>query len=110
MKEGMRQCTETIPVSVPHSAATTTPSGAAAYSGQPQRTMAMDSMEAASAITEPTERSMPPMMRMKVMPTDITTSGGMSLESVMKVAALRKFSLRKANITHMASKAAIRPR
>ncbi len=110
MNEGIRQPTEIKPVTMPHRLATNTPSTAAANKGQPQRTIAIDSTEAASAITEPTERSMPPMISTNVMPTAITTSVGMSLDKVVNVAAVRKFSLNKENSTHMANSAPIRPR
>ena len=44
-----------------------------------------------------------------VMPTAMTTSVGMSLDSVLNVSSVRKFSLRTENSTHMASSAPIRP-
>ena len=109
MNEGMRQPTEMRPVVAPHRAATNMPSRAALHTGQPQCTTASDSTEAASAITEPTDRSMPPMISTNVMPTAITTRVGMLFDRVLNVARVKKFSLANENSTHMASKAPIRP-
>lgn len=70
--------------------------------------MVMDSMEVVSVIIELIDRLMLLMMRMKVMFIDIIISGGMLLESVMKVVVLRKFLFRKVNIMYMVSKVVIR--
>ena len=105
----MRQPTEIRPVMAPQVAATSMPSMAALHTGQPQCTTASDRTEAASAMTEPTDRSMPPIIRMNVMPTAITTRVGILFDRVLRVARVKKFSLANENSTHMATSAPIRP-
>src|SRR5450830_1729085 len=109
INEGIRQPTEIRPVMEPHTAATSMPSRAELHTGQPQCTVASDSTEAAKAITEPTDKSMPPMIRTKVMPTAITTKVGISFDKVLRVARVKKFSLANENSTHIATSAPIRP-
>ena len=61
------------------------PSIAAGSTPQPQPSVARLTAEAARASTEPTERSMPPTIRMKVMPTASTTRSGIWLAMARKV-------------------------
>ena len=86
MNEGMRQATVMLPVTVPANAATAMPSSAAGSTLQPQPRIATLTVEAARASTEPTDRSMPPMIRTKVMPTASTIRSGIWLARVLKVA------------------------
>jgi type VI secretion system protein ImpL len=67
-------------------------------------------VDAASANTEPTDRSMPPMIKTKVMPTASTIRSGIWLARVLKVSYDRKWLLRTENSATMASKAPARPR
>lgn len=52
---------------------------------QPQPSTATLTVDAASASTDPTDRSMPPMIRMNVMPTASTMRSGIWLAKVLKV-------------------------
>ena len=72
--------------------------------------MATLTTEPARASTEPTDRSMPPMISTKVMPTASTIRSGIWLARVLKVAYERKWLLSKENSTTMLSKAPERPR
>ncbi|MNR19017.1 hypothetical protein D3C85_1357810 [compost metagenome] len=85
MNDGMRQATVIDPVMVPASAAAAMPSNAAGRTLQPQPRIATLTVEAASASTEPTDRSMPPMISTKVMPTASTIRSGIWLAKVLKV-------------------------
>ncbi|MNY61171.1 hypothetical protein D3C86_1978230 [compost metagenome] len=64
------------PVTVPANAAAAMPSNAAGRTLQPQPRMATLTVEAASASTDPTDRSIPPMISTKVMPTARTIKSG----------------------------------
>ncbi|MNZ66744.1 hypothetical protein D3C78_849750 [compost metagenome] len=110
MNDGMRQATVTAPVMLPASAATAMPSKAAGSTLQPQPRMATLTADAASASTDPTDRSMPPMISTKVMPTASTIRSGIWLARVLKVAYDQKWLLSNENSTIMASKAPARPR
>lgn len=85
MNDGIRQATVIDPVTVPASAATAMPSNADGSTLQPQPRIATLTVEAASASTEPTDRSMPPMISTKVMPTASTIRSGIWLARVLKV-------------------------
>ncbi|MOA42216.1 hypothetical protein D3C78_1642460 [compost metagenome] len=85
MNDGIRQATVIEPVMLPASAATPMPSNAAGSTLQPQPRIATLTAEAARASTEPTERSMPPMINTKVMPTARTIRSGIWLARVLKV-------------------------
>lgn len=61
------------------------PSKAAGNTLQPQPRIATLTADAARANTEPTDRSMPPMISTKVMPTDNTIKSGIWLASVLSV-------------------------
>ena len=63
MKDGIRQATEMAPFRNPATMPTAMATNTAYWSGQCHCSMAMPAQAAARAITEPTERSMPPMMR-----------------------------------------------
>lgn len=106
----MRQATVTPPVMLPARAATAMPSSAEGSTPQPQPSIATLTVEAASASTEPTDRSMPPMISTKVMPTASTIRSGIWLASVLKVPYDQKWLLRNENSTIIASKAPARPR
>ncbi|MNI90713.1 hypothetical protein D3C73_1482720 [compost metagenome] len=86
------------------------PSNAAGKMLQPQPRIATLTVDAASASTEPTERSMPPMINTNVMPTASTIRSGIWLARVLKVSYDRKWLLRTENSAIMASKAPARPR
>jgi hypothetical protein len=85
MNDGIRQATVIEPVMVPASAAQPMPSKAAGITLQPQPRIATLTADAARANTEPTDRSMPPMIRMNVMPTANTIRSGIWLAMVLKV-------------------------
>ncbi|MCY1183031.1 hypothetical protein D9M73_236190 [compost metagenome] len=70
---------------VPANAATAMPSRAAGSTPQPHPRIATLTVEAASASTEPTDRSMPPMINTKVMPTASTIRSGIWLARVLNV-------------------------
>ncbi|MNN90044.1 hypothetical protein D3C81_2079420 [compost metagenome] len=76
MNDGIRHATVIEPVTVPANAADAMPSNAAGRTLQPQPRMATLTVEAASASTDPTERSIPPMINTKVMPTARTIKSG----------------------------------
>jgi hypothetical protein len=63
MNEGTRQATLIKPVTVPQRTPQTSPTAIAAGMFQPQDCMATALNPPASASTEPTERSMPPITR-----------------------------------------------
>ncbi|MNN49963.1 hypothetical protein D3C81_1645250 [compost metagenome] len=86
------------------------PSNAEGNTPQPQPRMATLTVEAANASTDPTERSMPPMIKTKVMPTASTIRSGIWLASVLKVLYDRKWLLKTENSAIIASKAPARPR
>jgi len=90
MKDGRRQATDTAPVTVPQIRPVASASSAAAGTLHFHCTMAAAEVAAASAMTEPTDRSMPAMISTKVMPTAITASAGISLAMVTKVSTLQK--------------------
>ena len=81
----MRQATVIEPVMVPASAAQAMPNKAAGSTLQPQPRIATLTVDAARASTEPTDRSMPPMISTKVMPTASTIRSGIWLARVLKV-------------------------
>src|SRR5471030_1056860 len=110
MNDGIRQATVIEPVMVPASAATAMPSNAAGKTLQPQPRIATLTAEAASASTEPTDRSIPPMINTNVMPTANTIKSGIWLARVLKVSYDRKWLLRAENSATIASKAPARPR
>ncbi|MNE91987.1 hypothetical protein D3C80_1896650 [compost metagenome] len=110
MNEGMRQATVIEPVMVPARAAAAMPSRAAGSTLQPQPRMATLTVDAASANTEPTDRSMPPMINTKVMPTASTIKSGIWLARVLNVSYDRKWLLNNENSAIIASKAPARPR
>lgn len=85
MNEGIRQATVIEPVTQPARVAQAIPSIAAGSTPQPQPSVARLTAEAARASTEPTERSMPPTIRMNVMPTASTTRSGIWLAMARKV-------------------------
>ncbi|MNG03155.1 hypothetical protein D3C84_862220 [compost metagenome] len=85
MNDGIRHATVIEPVMVPARAAAAMPSNAAGTTFQPQPRIATLTVEAASANTEPTDRSMPPMISTKVMPTARTIRSGIWLARVLKV-------------------------
>ena len=76
MNDGMLQCTLTNPLTSPATKPVATQISAAGASDHPQSVMAIPRTAAPSAITEPTERSMPAMISTNVMPTAITIRSG----------------------------------
>ena len=110
MKEGRRHATEIAPVMVPHTSPVSSASAAAAGTGQCHCRMAAAEVAADSAMTEPTDRSMPAMMSTNVMPTAITASAGISLAMVMKVSTLQKYSDIHENSPTMPASTANSPR
>ncbi|MNM55793.1 hypothetical protein D3C81_669420 [compost metagenome] len=86
MNDGMRQATVTTPVILPASAAIAMPSTAEGSTPQPQPSIATLTVDAARASTEPTDRSMPPMISTNVMPTASTIRSGIWLARVLNVA------------------------
>jgi hypothetical protein len=85
MNDGIRHATVIEPVIVPANAATAMPSKAAGKTLQPQPRIATLTAEAASASTDPTDKSIPPMINTKVMPTASTITSGIWLARVLKV-------------------------
>ena len=85
MNDGIRHATVMEPVMVPANAAAAMPSSAAGRTLQPQPSVATLTVDAASASTEPTDRSMPPIISTNVMPTARTIKSGIWLASVLKV-------------------------
>ena len=65
---------------------------AATDSGSPQPATATPMMPALNAMTEPTDRSMPPTISTRVMPIVITVSAGSWFNSVVRVVSDRKLS------------------
>src|SRR5258708_1902247 len=90
MKEGIFHVTETTPVIAPHNPATTNPPTAAGNGPHPRLTTAPLTAEPATASTEPTDKSLPPIINTNVIPTDITSRSGISLVIVLNVFAVRK--------------------
>ncbi|MCY1418153.1 hypothetical protein D9M71_337040 [compost metagenome] len=74
------------PVMEPANAAHPIPNNAAGNTLQPQPSIATLTADAARASTEPTDRSIPPIIRTKVMPTASTIRSGIWLARVLKVA------------------------
>ena len=113
MNDGMPNRTLTNPFSVPATSPMPMQSAAPAHNGHSQFTMATPSTAPESPSTEPTDRSMPPMMRTSVMPAATTASVGMRLARVLSVRAVRKFWLSAPNSSsrpiQMASMAAYSP-
>src|SRR5581483_2219852 len=93
MNDGMRQPTVTPPVTVPVSAAAATPINAEGTGPQPHLSAATLTTDAASARTEPTDRSIPAMIRTKVIPTDMTTKSGIWFAIVLNVSYVKKCEL-----------------
>ncbi|MNZ78369.1 hypothetical protein D3C78_969380 [compost metagenome] len=85
MNDGIRQATVIEPVILPANAATPMPNKAAGSTLQPQPSIATLTADAARASTEPTDRSMPPIISTKVMPTASTIRSGIWLARVLKV-------------------------
>src|SRR5471032_270013 len=109
MNDGMSHAKVMEPVIVPANAAQPMPSTAAGNTLQPQPRIATLTADAARAGTEPTDRSMPPMISTKVMPTANTIRSGIWLARVLKVSYERKWSLRNENNAIIASKAPAKP-
>ena len=93
MNDGIDQRTVTRPLTRPASTPTPTQAESARGTGQCQRVSVTPRTAAPSAITDPTERSMPPAISTSVMPTTITASAGSWLASVVNVTRDRKCSL-----------------
>jgi hypothetical protein len=85
MNDGIRQPTVTAPVSEPVTVATAMPLSAAGNGAHCHFSAATLTIDAASARTEPTDRSMPAMISTNVMPTDITTRSGIWFAIVLNV-------------------------
>ena len=90
MNDGIDQRTVTRPLTRPASTPTPTQAASASGTGQCQRVSVTPRTAAPSAITDPTERSMPPAISTSVMPTTITASAGNWLASVVNVTRDRK--------------------
>src|SRR5471032_2592488 len=93
MNDGRRQATVTAPLIAPTTTPVSIASSVAGSSDQFHCSIAMPAMAAASAIVEPTDRSMPAMISTKVMPTAVTATAGMSLAIVTNVSLVKKYSL-----------------
>jgi hypothetical protein len=79
MKLATRKRTETKPLTQPQAAPVSMARGRAAGSGSFASTMASPRMDPEKAMTDPTDKSMPPVRMTKVMPTARTVSAGTSL-------------------------------
>src|ERR1035437_5160037 len=112
MNDGTPSRTLTSPFSVPAANPMPMQSAAPAHNDHSQFTIATPSAAPQSPSTEPTERSMPPMMSTSVMPAATTASVGMRLAIVPSVREVRKFWLSAPSSStpiQMASMAAYSP-
>jgi len=76
MNEGIAQTTVIVPLINPQANPSNRHSGRAIQIGHSQPAMATPSAAAPKAITEPTDKSMPPIINTKVMPTAMTVKSG----------------------------------
>src|ERR1035437_1612132 len=113
INDGTPSRTLTSPFSVPAANPMPMQSATPAHKDHSQFTIATPSAAPHSPSTEPTDRSMPPMMSTSVMPAATTASVGMRLAIVPSVRAVRKFWLSAPNSSsnpiQMASMAAYSP-
>src|SRR6185369_2670736 len=97
MKDGIDKRTLSSPLSKPADKPTRPQSRALVQSDQCQSTIATPRTAPLRPRTDPTERSIPPMIRTSVMPAETTVRVGMLLASVLKVLTVRKFLLNPPN-------------
>src|ERR1700761_6467559 len=93
MNDGNRQATVIAPLIAPTTTPTPIARTVAGSSDQCHCSIAMPATAAASAIVEPTDRSMPAMISTKVMPTAVTATAGVAVAIVTEVPGGRKDSL-----------------
>ena len=86
----MPQPTVTPPFTSPAARPTASASPTAGPSPHPHCASATPRSAPLKASTDPTERSMPAMMRTNVIPTEITVRAGIWLASVAKVSGVKK--------------------
>src|SRR6266568_2942920 len=114
MKDGMPSRTLMRPLSVPAARPVPRQSDAAVQNGQCQSIMATPSAAPQKPRTEPMDRSIPPMMRTRVMPAATTVRVGMRFASVVSVRTVRNLSLKapnsKSSPIQIAKRAANSPR
>ncbi len=110
MNDGTLQVAQTEPLVRPQPAPTARASAADGPSGQPQRVMAIPSIEPESASTEPTDRSIPPAMTTTVMPTATTTRSGTWLMTIWRVCQVQKLRLARPKTPTSARSTSSRPR
>jgi hypothetical protein len=106
MNEGILPHTLMTPLINPQTAPDNKQNGTAIQSGHSYRTINTPKTAEPSASTLPTDKSMPPMINTKVMPTAITVKSGMRLAIVLIVRAVKKLLL---NMLKIATKIASTP-
>ena len=97
MKEGSAHRAMTNPFSAPHATPVSPASTIAAASGSRQSASATPSTAPDRASTEPTDRSIPPVMTTSVMPVATRSTSGSWFAMVRTVVAVRKCSVAAPN-------------
>ena len=90
MNEGIDQRTETMPLARPQIPPMPRQATSASQKGQAQSAMAIPRTHPERASTEPTDRSIPPITRTSVIPTETTVKSAIWLTMIRSVCPVQK--------------------